>query len=192
MSIEKALQARSNGACELCTSANELSVYAVPPTGGNTETDSIMVCSTCKNQLEKREELNQQHWTCLNTSMWSEVPAVQVVAWRMLNRLRQETWAADALDMIYLSDENLEWAKATGEHLDTDSPDFHRDEHGNILQTGDTVVFTKQLDVKGSSLTIKVGTVMKNIRLVPDNTEQVEGKVDNQQVVILTKYLKKG
>jgi lysophospholipase L1-like esterase len=36
--------------------------------------------------------------------MWSEVPGVQVVAWRMLNRLSSESWAADALDMLYLED----------------------------------------------------------------------------------------
>jgi len=57
---------------------------------------------------------------------------------------------------------------------------------------GDTVVLTKTLDVKGSSLSAKLGTVVKNIRLVPDNTGQIEGKVEGQTIVILTKYLRKG
>lgn len=192
MSLDKALQVRSNHACELCTSTENLSVYQVPPHGGNSEADSIMVCEKCKSQLEKRAELDSNHWQCLNTSMWSEVPAVQVVAWRMLNRLKNETWASDALDMMYLSDDHLEWAKETNDHLDTGGADFHRDVNGQILQNGDTVVLVKMLDVKGSSLSLKVGTVVKNIRLVADNTEHIEGRVENQQVVIITKYLKKG
>jgi protein PhnA len=49
----------------------------------------------------------------------------------------------------------------------------------------------KTLDVKGSSISAKVGTVVKNIRLVADNVEQIEGRVDSQLIVILTKYLRK-
>jgi protein PhnA len=45
--------------------------------------------------------------------------------------------------------------------------------------------------VKGSTLSAKMGTVVKNIRLVEDNTEQIEGKVDGQQIVLLTKYVRK-
>ncbi|MBX7052448.1 MAG: PhnA domain-containing protein [Flavobacteriales bacterium] len=192
MSLEKDLQGRANNACELCSSTNALSAYAVPPHGGNGLSDAILVCETCKSQIEKRAELDSAHWQCLNTSMWSEVPAVQVVAWRMLNRLKNDTWASDALDMMYLADEHLEWAKESNDHLDTGGADFHRDVNGQILQNGDTVVLVKMLDVKGSSLSLKVGTVVKNIRLVADNTEHIEGRVENQQVVIITKYLKKG
>jgi uncharacterized Zn ribbon protein len=53
------------------------------------------------------------------------------------------------------------------------------------------VVLTRSLDVKGSSLDAKMGTVVKNIRVVEDNTEQIEGKIDGQLIVILTKYLRK-
>jgi protein PhnA len=55
----------------------------------------------------------------------------------------------------------LEWAKETNDHLDTGGSDFHRDVNGQILQNGDTVVLVKMLDVKGSSLSLKVGTVVK-------------------------------
>ncbi|MGE8379306.1 MAG: PhnA domain-containing protein, partial [Sphingobacterium sp.] len=55
----------------------------------------------------------------------------------------------------------------------------------------DTVVLTKTLDVKGSSLKATLGTVVKNIRLVADNIEQIEGKIEGQTIVILTKYLRK-
>lgn len=123
--------------------------------------------------------------------MWSEVTGVQVVAWRMLNRLRTESWAADLLDMLYLDDENLAWAKATGDHESDGSVDLHKDCNGAMLQQGDTVVLTKSLDVKGSTLNAKMGTVVKNIRLVPDNTDQIEGKIEGQVIVILTKYVRK-
>jgi protein PhnA len=59
------------------------------------------------------------------------------------------------------------------------------------LKNGDNVVLTKSLDVKGSSANAKVGTVIHNIRLVSNNTEQIEGRIDGQQIVVLTKYLRK-
>lgn len=93
--------------------------------------------------------------------MWSEVPAVQIVAWRMLNRLRAESWAVDNLDMLYLDEDTLAWAKATGDHENDGSVALHKDSNGNILKTGDTVVLTKSLDVKGSTLNAKMGTVVK-------------------------------
>jgi protein PhnA len=46
--------------------------------------------------------------------MWSEHQGVKVIAWRMLNRLKKEGWTQDLLDMMYLDDEVLEFAKATG------------------------------------------------------------------------------
>ncbi len=109
----------------------------------------------------------------------------------MLNRFRNESWAADSLDMMYLDDEKLAWAKATGDHENDSAVDLHRDANGHILQTGDTVILIKSLDVKGSTLNAKMGTVVKNIRLVADNTEQVEGKIEGQVIVILTKYVRK-
>jgi protein PhnA len=109
----------------------------------------------------------------------------------MLNRLRAESWAAEQLDLMYLDDDRLAWAKATGDHENDASVDLHRDSNGAILQSGDSVVLTKSLDVKGSTLNAKMGTVVKNIRLVADNTEQIEGKIEGQTIVILTKYVRK-
>jgi protein PhnA len=163
----------------------------VPPTSDETIEDTILICDKCEAQLEKKEELDASHWSCLNSSMWSEVPAVQVVSWRLLSRLRNNSWAVDALDMLYLSDENLAWAKATGDHENSSDVQLHRDCNGAVLQTGDSVVLTKTLEVKGSQINAKVGTAVKNIRLVQDNLEQIEGKIDGQQIVILTKYVRK-
>src|SRR5690606_6303333 len=116
------------------------------------EADSILVCEKCLAQINKKEELDNAHWKCLTESMWSEVPAVQVVSWRMLNRLKEESWASDSLEMMYLDDELLAWAKETGDHENSGAVDFHRDCNGAILNDDDTVVLTKSLDVKGSTL----------------------------------------
>jgi len=169
-----------------------LSVYVLPPSGDGTSDDSIHTCEVCIAQLNKQAPLNESHWNCLLTSMWSEHVPVKVVAWRMLQRMRNETWAADALDMLYLDDEQLAWARATGDHENDSTVEFHVDSNGQRLSDGDTIVLVKTLDVKGTSFSARAGTVVKNIRLIADNVEQVEGKIENQQIVILTKYVRKG
>lgn len=191
MTLEQRLAARSGNQCELCQATGNLTVYEVPPQTGGYEENNILICAKCQAQIEKKEELDSAHWNVLTTAMWSEVPGVQVVAWRMLNRLRNETWAAESLDMMYLDDERLAWAKATGDHENDASVDLHKDAYGALLQDGDTVVLTKSLDVKGASLNARVGTVVRNIRTVKDNTEQIEGRIEGQLIVILTKYVRK-
>lgn len=188
---EAQLRERSGNKCELCGSESSTGVYDVLPEPAAKVDNQILVCGKCKAQLEKKEELDSKHWSCLTTSMWSEVPAVQVVSWRMLNRLKQESWAMEQLDMMYLDDDILAWAKASGDHENDSAVEFHRDCNGAILQEGDAVVLTKSLDVKGSTLNAKMGTVVKNIRLVENNTEQIEGKIEGQTIVILTKYVRK-
>jgi protein PhnA len=191
MSLINDLKERSGNACEMCKATDDLSIYNVPPQGESYGDASILVCKTCIDQLEKREELSPQHWSCLRDSMWSDVIPLQIVSWRLLNRLKNETWAADLIDQMYLDDDNLEWAKATGDHIESDSDDMHRDSNGALLRTGDTVTLIKSLDVKGSQITAKIGTVVKNIRTVSDNTEHIEGKIEGQQIVILTKFVRK-
>jgi protein PhnA len=191
MKLEDQLLQRSGKQCELCQSGDNIKMYEVPPQDRSTEDNTIMICNKCLAQIDKKEELDSKHWNCLTTSMWSEVPGVQVVSWRMLNRLSAESWAMDSLDMMYLNDEKLAWAKATGDQDNDGSVELHKDSNGQVLQTGDTVVLTKSLDVKGSTLNAKMGTVVKNIRLVENNTEQIEGKIEGQVIVILTKYVRK-
>ena len=191
MKLEQALLSRSENKCELCESTDTITVYEIPPQDQSNEENCIIVCNTCLVQIEKKAALDQEHWKCLTSSMWSEVPGVQVVAWRMLNRLRTESWASDQLDMFFLDDERLAGANATGDHENDGSVDLHKDANGQVLQSGDTIVLTKSLDVKGSTLNAKMGTVVKNIRLVENNTEQIEGKIEGQVIVILTKYVRK-
>ncbi|TCC87381.1 PhnA protein [Pedobacter frigiditerrae] len=192
MSLQQELLNRSGNKCELCTADANLLVYEVPPASNANADNSIIVCKTCLDQIEKSEQINAEHWKGLTETMWSEFAPVQVVAWRMLSRLRNEGWAADSLDILYLDEETLEWAKKTGDHEQDGTVEFHQDNNGARLLEGDTVVLIKTLDVKGSTISAKLGTVVKNIRLVHDNTEQIEGKVEGQTIVILTKYLRKG
>lgn len=191
MKLEDQLIARSGNKCELCEATGKLNVYEVPPQTGGYEENNILICDKCLAQIDKKEELDIAHWNCLTTSMWSEVPGVQVVSWRMLNRLKNEAWAAESLDMMYMDDERLAWAKTSGDHENDASVDLHKDANGALLQNGDTVVLTKSLDVKGSTLNAKIGTVVKNIHLVKDNTEQIEGRIEGQMIVILTKYVRR-
>jgi protein PhnA len=191
MNLEERLHKRSEDKCELCGSGQILKKYEVPPQSGANEDNCIVICDKCLGQIEKKKELDSQHWNCLTTSMWSEVPGVQVVSWRLLNRLKQESWAADSLDMLYFDEDRLAWAKATGDHENDSTVELHKDCNGNILQSGDSVVLIKSLDVKGTTLNAKMGTVVKNIRLVEDNTGQIEGKIEGQVIVVLTKYVRK-
>ncbi|MBE8714286.1 PhnA protein [Sphingobacterium sp. KB22] len=192
MLLEKELFARSENQCELCRSTDTLSIYEVPPETQINADTTILLCKACIDQVDKKEQLDPSHWRNLSETMWSPFAPVQVVAWRMLSRLRNESWASDSLDILYLDEETLDWAKKTGDHEQEGTVDFHQDSNGMRLVEGDTVVLIKTLDVKGSSINAKLGTVVKNIHLVHDNTEQIEGKVEGQTIVILTKYLRKG
>jgi protein PhnA len=65
-----------------------------------------------------------------------------------------------------------------------------KDSNGNILNEGDTVTVIKDLKVKGSSSTIKRGTVVKNIRLT-GSPQEIEGRVERTVMVLKTEFLKK-
>jgi len=175
-----------SSSCELCTASENLSTLEV------TEEDTVTVCGTCKSQMNDHEQIDVHHWRCLNDSMWSQETGVQIAAWRMLNTLSQkgESWAQDALDMLYLEDDVL--AKANAGQSDNDENGvIHKDSNGATLMAGDTVTLIKDLNVKGAGFTAKRGTAVRNISLVQDNAEHIEGRVNGQQIVILTKFVKK-
>ena len=188
--IEKKLYERSDSKCEFCGSAEDLRIHLTKEEAISVD-NSVLVCTVCKNQIENTTTTDPNHWRCLSDSMWNENKPVQVVAWRMLNRLRSEGWPQDLLDMMYLDDETLVWAGATGEGEDEDGKIVHKDGNGNILKDGDSVVLIKDLDVKGGGFTAKRGAAVHNIKLVWDNAGQIEGRVDGQHIVILTQYVKK-
>ena len=191
MSTEKELHARSESKCELCSSTDNLSVYEIPPTSNLSPDQCILLCTACQEQIEDPEKININHWRCLNDSMWSQIPAVQVMVWRMLTRLSSEGWPQDLLDMLYLDDDTLVWAQAGNEGQRDEDGIKHLDSNGAALEAGDTVTLTKDLNVKGANFTAKRGTAVRGISLVADNAEQIEGKVNGQQIVILTQFVKK-
>lgn len=191
MSLERELYKRSGGKCELCAATENLKEFKVLPTKKGGLDENIYACETCINQIENKGTEDLNHWRCLNESMWNENIAVQVVAWRMLNRLSSAGWTKELLEMMYLDEDTMIWANATGEGEDDENKIIHRDINGVILETGDSVVLIKDLKVKGSSMVAKQGTAVRNIRLDHENAEYIEGKVDGQQIVIITKYVKK-
>lgn len=66
-----------------------------------------------------------------------------------------------------------------------------RDSNGAELKDGDSVLLIKDLKVKGTSVTLKRGTVVKNIRLT-DNEQEIEGRADKvKDLVLRTEFLKK-
>ena len=69
-----------------------------------------------------------------------------------------------------------EWSKSVSADAE-DGAKIVKDSNGNILQDGDTITVIKDLKVKGSSLVVKVGTKVKNIRLV-DGDHDIDCKID--------------
>lgn len=166
--------------CALCSADAPLTAY--PVTGGPAGAVA-MICDTCIAQIEGEADPN--HWRCLSSSMWSEEPAVQVLAARMLNRLADQDWARDLAEQLWLDDETRAWVDNVAPTTD------HKDSNGVPLAQGDTVVLIKDLPVKGAGFTAKRGTAVRGISLVPDNPEHIEGRVEGQRIVILTQFVKK-
>jgi protein PhnA len=185
--LSKELIKRSSNKCELCGSEDEISAFEVSPAHFNSFEDEIVLCNKCNAQIEGTEEIEVNHWRFLNDTIWSEVEAVKVQSYRMLKKMSGESWTQDLLDMMYMEEDILEWANKGVALVGLG----HVDSNGVALEAGDTVILIKSLDVKGSSLTAKRGTAVRRISLVADNPEHIEGKVEGQSVVILTKFVKK-
>ncbi len=191
MSVLAILQERSGNSCELCTGTDGLSTYHVPPQSSNeTQDNTIYTCATCKSQIEEPESIDSNHWRCLNDSMWSEISAVKVVAYRMLSLMKSEGWPQDLLDMMYLEEDDLKWAQSTL-LAEGEEAIVHKDSNGVKLNAGDSVVLIKDLDVKGAGFTAKRGTAVRNISLDANDATHIEGRVNGQHIVILTQYVKK-
>jgi protein PhnA len=187
MSVLELLTTRSEGACELCKAADQLSALEVAG-GSEIGADAhVLVCKTCLELISTDVTANPHHFTCLNDSMWSAIPAVQVLAWRLLTLLRSESWAQGALDMLYLDDSLQVWAKAG---LPDEDAEPTLDSNGATLHAGDTVTLIKDLDVKGAGFTAKRGTVVRGISLT-DNPKHLEGKVNGTRIVLIAAYCKK-
>jgi len=189
--MEQILLERCSAQCELCAGTESLSACPVPPDASGVAERNVMLCATCTAQVNKEQAIDANHWRCLNDSMWSEVPAVQVLAWRLLKRLHEESWARDLVDMLYLDEDTMTWAAAVSDDAVEEASVKHVDSNGSTLEAGDTVTLIKDLVVKGGGFTAKRGTAVRGITLVSDNAEHIEGRVNGQKIVILTQFVKK-
>ena len=186
--IERKLKDRSESKCEISGAELDLNVYTLPPYTEESLAHSVLLAKHLKDQVENPANMNPNDWRSLSDSMWNENLPVQILSWRMLARLKN----IDTLEMMYLDEEALEWAKATGEGEEEDENKIiHKDSNGAILKDGDSVVLIKDLDVKGATFTAKRGAAVHNIKVVWDDANLIEGRVENQHIYILTQYVKK-
>jgi len=190
MSINIQLQKRSTSACELCSNTDEsLKAYTVPPKKDDSIDNQVVLCSNCFEQINASKFTDSNHWRCLTGSIWNETAAVQALSYKILNKLKTEDWAIETIESVFLDESVIEWANAEDE-LEA-AKVVHKDSYGVALETGDTVILTQNLNVKGANFIAPKGTIVRKIRLVPDNAEQIEGKIEGDTIVILTKYVRK-
>lgn len=185
MAINVKLNERCGGLCELCNSLPATNEYTVSPKKDDQVENQVALCATCLSAIDKNEK--GDHWRCLEGSIWNTEPSVQALSYRLLQLCKESDWASSVIDSAELDENVIQWAMSAYEQSAV-----HKDAFGNTLEHGDTVVLTQGLNVKGTSFTAAKGTIVKRIRLVSDNTEQIEGKINEQTIVILTKYVKKG
>lgn len=183
------IRERADGACELCNTPGKVSAYLVPPKSEETIDNQVAICNVCSDAIAYPES-NAQHWRCLGDSIWNPTASIQVLSYQLLETIAPtHNWAQDIIDNAYLEDDSSQWIESW--RIVNPADIIHKDCNGNILQAGDTVTLIKDLDVKGASFNAKRGTAVRNIRLVLDNPDQIEGKVNDQHIVILTQYVKK-
>jgi protein PhnA len=182
--IAQNLLDRSGGQCELCSDAVASETYIVSPKTDEIPEHIIALCSKCSALADSLDSPEPLHF--LAGSIYSEVPAVQALTYRLLHANRQQEWAAELLSSFEPPDSIQEWAL-----FPFQEKDIHKDCYGKALENGDTVVLTESLNVKGTSFRAPAGTIVRKIRLVTGDTGQIEGKINDQTIVILTKFVRK-
>lgn len=112
-SFGKDLARRAKSKCEICEASGvKLLPYEVEPVPAEPEFDNcLMVCENCYEQITEPKRFKAgEHWRCLAETVWSENPAVQVVAVRLLKRQeKDQDWARETLDGLFLDEEVEEW-----------------------------------------------------------------------------------
>lgn len=93
-------------------------------------------------------------------------------------------------DNLVCADCGHEWPLAASAETDDSEDAVVKDANGNVLSNGDAVVLIKDLKVKGSSTTLKMGTKVKSIRLVGGDHE-VDCKMDAGSFMLKACFLKK-
>ena len=110
----KDLVRRSRSRCEVCDKHGvKLEVYELLPLEEEPFVDGcVFLCEGCRRQIEHPKKMIPSSWRCLNNALYSEVPAVQALSFRMLKRLaaKEEHWAKELLEHAYLDPEIEDWA----------------------------------------------------------------------------------
>ncbi len=94
--------------CELSgASGVPLHVYEIPPAPNQPDISRcLMLCENVIDQIKQPSKLIPSQWHCLNELIWSDLPAVQTMAYRILTHIaKTQTWAQDILDEAYLDEE---------------------------------------------------------------------------------------
>jgi protein PhnA len=183
MPISQSLKDRSQNLCELCGVETPTHAYTVSPKNDDSIQNQVAICDICFASIDNKDAVF--HWRCLEGSIWNPEPSVQALSYRLVQMHKKEEWADNLINSVDLDESVINWAMSAFEVADV-----HTDAFGNKLQNGDNVVLTQALDVKGTSFTASKGTVVKRIKLVHDNAEHIEGKINDQTIVILTKFVK--
>lgn len=188
--MNKILQARAHEACEICEATTDaLIAYNVPPKSEDDAEYQVALCAACHEAISSKNYTDPTRFTNLVSTIWSEIPAVKVLSYKVLGELRDQSWATEAMENAYLTEEEQAWAMAEEEALA--NAVVHKDAYGVVLAAGDSVILTENLNVKGANFIAPKGTKVPKIRLVPDNAEQIEGKINGDTIVILTKFVRK-
>ena len=114
-SFGKDLTRRSGSKCELCSASGvSLNVFEVPPVQDIPDIEKcVFICDTCKELIEKPKSDPRGHWKCLNNPIWSEVPAIQVLSYKILKKIEEkEKWVSELLEEVYIDPDIEEWAKS--------------------------------------------------------------------------------
>jgi len=110
----KDLVRRSRSRCECCSrSGSRLEILELEPLLEEPAPDhALFLCESCIKQIQHPEKMNPHDWRCLHDTIWSELPALQVLSVRLLRRLadRNETWAEELLEQCVLESTIEEWS----------------------------------------------------------------------------------
>jgi protein PhnA len=112
--VGRSLARRSKSCCEMCgASGVPLAPWEVPPVPVEPMAElCVFACEACRTQMDDMRRLDPERWRFLSATVWSDLPAVQVAAVRMLHLLAPgHRWAEELLEQVYLDEEVEAWVE---------------------------------------------------------------------------------
>jgi protein PhnA len=102
---------RANNQCEICKSKNSLNPFEVQP-----RNEEVLLCDFCIAQITNTSKIDENHFHCLNDTMWSEIDAIKVLTYRLFKAMNK----TDMLEEMYLDDDVRIWAEGDILNIATD------------------------------------------------------------------------